>query len=80
MSLPSIGVHLQPLAPTGEFAPPMLRTGSWGAVGNRIAGHAVNLAVERVFAATVPEVRGTTGTASRQGPPHAVVGAGPGGP
>ncbi|MCT9077998.1 glycosyltransferase [Streptomyces fulvoviolaceus] len=57
LSLPSIGVYLQPLAPTREFAPPMLGGGSWGAVGNRVAGHGVGLAVEQVFAATVPAVR-----------------------
>ncbi|MFJ1967842.1 glycosyltransferase [Streptomyces sp. NPDC087903] len=61
LSLPSIGVHLQPLAPTREFAPPMLGVRSWGAVPNRIAGHGVNLAVERVFAEAVPAVRARLG-------------------
>ncbi|MEV0634953.1 glycosyltransferase [Streptomyces sp. NPDC050619] len=57
LSLPSMGVHLQPLAPTREFAPPMLGVGSWGAVGNRMAGLSVSLAVEQVFTAAVPAVR-----------------------
>ncbi|MBC9724812.1 glycosyltransferase [Streptomyces sp. TRM68367] len=61
LSLPSLGVHLQPLHPTQEFAPPMLTAGSWGAAGNRLAGHGVNLAVERVFARAVPEVRARLG-------------------
>ncbi|KKD03646.1 glycosyltransferase [Streptomyces sp. WM6386] len=57
LSLPSMGVYLQPLAPTREFGPPMLGGRSWGAAGNRLAGHGVGLAVEQVFAATVPAVR-----------------------
>ncbi|WP_037676780.1 glycosyltransferase [Streptomyces griseus] len=61
LSLPSIGAYLQPVAPTREFAPPVLGGGSWGAVGNRIAGHGVGLAVERVFTGAVPEVRARLG-------------------
>ncbi|MFI1722829.1 glycosyltransferase [Streptomyces sp. NPDC020489] len=57
LSLPSMGVYLQPLAGTREFGPPMTGGGSWGAVGNRIAGHGVGLAVEQVFSATVPALR-----------------------
>ncbi|MFJ3898134.1 glycosyltransferase [Streptomyces sp. NPDC090083] len=57
LSLPSMGVYLQPIAPTREFAPPVLGGGSWGAVGNRVAGRGVNRAVEHVFAAAVPELR-----------------------
>jgi sterol 3beta-glucosyltransferase len=69
LSLPSMGVYLQPLAPTREFAPPVLGGGSWGAAGNRIAGHGVNLAMEHVFASTVPAVR------ARLGLPRARTGA-----
>ncbi|WOX15924.1 glycosyltransferase [Streptomyces sp. N50] len=61
LSLPSMGVYLQPLAPTREFAPPVLGGGSWGAVGNRVAGRGVNRAVEHVFTAAVPEVRSRLG-------------------
>ncbi len=35
----------------------MLGGGSWGTVGNRLAGRGVNRAVEHVFAAAVPELR-----------------------
>ncbi|MDW8807163.1 glycosyltransferase [Streptomyces scabiei] len=49
LSVPSLGVNLQPLAPTREFAPPMTGVRSWGPVGNRMAGHAVNAAVEWIF-------------------------------
>ncbi|MEU6282972.1 glycosyltransferase [Streptomyces sp. NPDC047028] len=61
LGLPSMGVYLQPLAPTREFAPPVLGGGSWGGAGNRIAGHGVNLAVEEVCAAAVPAVRARLG-------------------
>ena len=70
LALPSIGVHLQPLAPTREFAPPMLGVRSWGAVANRVAGHGVSLAVEQVFAEAVPGVR------ARLGLPRTRTGAG----
>lgn len=36
LGLPSIGVYLQPLAATGEFAPPVTSTRSWGPLGNRL--------------------------------------------
>ncbi|MDF3298992.1 glycosyltransferase [Streptomyces tropicalis] len=61
LSLPSLGTHLQPLSPTGEFAPPLLGGGQWGAPVNRLAGHGVNLVVERVFSAAVPAVRARLG-------------------
>ncbi|MEV7128558.1 glycosyltransferase [Streptomyces sp. NPDC093260] len=58
---PSMGAHLQPLSPTREFAPPLLGGGHWGAAANRLAGHGVNLAVDRVFSAAVPAVRSRLG-------------------
>ncbi|MFF5483625.1 glycosyltransferase [Streptomyces sp. NPDC012935] len=61
LSLPAIDLPLQPLAPTREFGPPMLGGGSWGAVGNRVAGHGVNLAIHRVFSAAVPDARARLG-------------------
>ncbi|MFI7296283.1 glycosyltransferase [Streptomyces sp. NPDC050121] len=69
LSLPSLGLYLQPIAPTGEFAPPMLGGGSWGAVGNRLAGHGVGMAVEQIFAPVLPTVRARLGlpAASRPG-------------
>ncbi|MEU4165333.1 glycosyltransferase [Streptomyces sp. NPDC026665] len=57
LGLPSVGVHLQPLAPTRQFAPPVAGAGSWGPTANRAAGYGVNLAVERVFAETVRGLR-----------------------
>lgn len=61
LRLPSMGVYLQPLATTGEFGPAVLGGRSWGPAGNRLAGHGVGLAVERVFASTVPAVRARLG-------------------
>ncbi|MFD5592676.1 glycosyltransferase [Streptomyces griseorubiginosus] len=65
LGLPSLGLNLQPLAATREFAPPMLGTGSWGALGNRVAGTALNLAVEQVFGAALPQVRSRLGLPPR---------------
>lgn len=42
LGLPSMGVHLVPIAATGEFAPPLTGARSWGRPGNRLAAHAVN--------------------------------------
>lgn len=68
LGVPSIGTHLQPLSPTREFAPPLLGGGHWGAAANRLAGHGVNLAMERVFSAAVPTVRARLGLpATRHG-------------
>ncbi|MGW1166884.1 glycosyltransferase [Streptomyces sp. NPDC002550] len=61
LRMPSMGVYLQPLAATREFAPPVLGGGRWGAAANRIAGLGVGLAVDHVFAATVPGVRAELG-------------------
>ncbi|MFF6772088.1 nucleotide disphospho-sugar-binding domain-containing protein [Streptomyces sp. NPDC012637] len=49
LRLPSRGVYLQPLAPTGTFPPPVVGTRSCGGPGNRLAGHAVNAALDLVF-------------------------------
>ena len=57
LSLPYLDLPLQPLSPTREFVPPMLGVRSLGAVGNRIAGHGMGLAVEQVFAGALPAVR-----------------------
>ncbi|MFH0519496.1 glycosyltransferase [Streptomyces sp. M41] len=61
LALPCLDLPLQPLAPTREFGPPMLGGRSWGGLGNRLAGHGVNLAIERVFSAAVPEARARLG-------------------
>ncbi|MBB5928563.1 UDP:flavonoid glycosyltransferase YjiC (YdhE family) [Streptomyces echinatus] len=57
LRLPSLGVFLQPLAGTREFAPPVLGGGAWGGPVNRLTGQGVGLAVEHVFAGAVPAVR-----------------------
>lgn len=57
LRLPSLGVYLQPLAATREFAPPVLGGGSWGGPVNLLAGHGVGLAVEHVFSGAVPALR-----------------------
>jgi UDP:flavonoid glycosyltransferase YjiC (YdhE family) len=61
LGLPSLGLNLQPVAPTREFGPPLLGHRSFGAAGNRLAGHGVTLAVERIFAAALPSVRARLG-------------------
>ncbi|EST35888.1 UDP-glucose:sterol glucosyltransferase [Streptomyces roseochromogenus subsp. oscitans DS 12.976] len=57
LRLPSMGVFLQPLAGTREFAPPVLGGGSWGPAVNRLAGHGVCLATEHIFTGALPGVR-----------------------
>ncbi|MFJ6619041.1 glycosyltransferase [Kitasatospora sp. NPDC091335] len=68
--IPSIGLYLQPLAPTREFAPAVTGTRSLGRSGNLLAGHAVQAATDRLF---VPAVRGLR---RRLGlPPHGIAAA-----
>ncbi|MDG4765490.1 glycosyltransferase [Solwaraspora sp. WMMD406] len=38
--IPSVGVFLQPVAPTGDFPPVLLGDRSWGRQGNRLLGRA----------------------------------------
>ncbi|WBO69120.1 glycosyltransferase [Streptomyces camelliae] len=57
LRLPSMGVYLQPLCGTREFAPPVLGGGSWGPTANRVAGHGVCLATEHIFRHAVPGLR-----------------------
>ncbi|GAA2971244.1 glycosyltransferase [Streptomyces lactacystinicus] len=53
--IPSIGLYLQPLSPTREFAPAVTGTRSLGRSGNLLAGHAVQAATDQLFG---PAVRG----------------------
>ncbi|MFD7978047.1 glycosyltransferase [Streptomyces sp. NPDC059071] len=53
LSVPALGLHLQPLHPTGEFPAPVLGTRSLGAVGNRLSGRAVMTSVELMFSDAV---------------------------
>lgn len=71
-----MGVFLQPLVPTREFPPPVTGTRSWGATGHRLAGRAVNAAVDHIFADASPRpvralsparVRATTSAMSPEG-------------
>ncbi|MFF4382866.1 glycosyltransferase [Kitasatospora sp. NPDC001547] len=53
--IPTIGLYLQPLAPTREFAPVVAGARSLGRPGNLLAGHAVQAMTDQLF---VPAVRG----------------------
>ncbi|MFJ6771169.1 glycosyltransferase [Kitasatospora sp. NPDC091257] len=55
VGIPSIGLYLQPLSPTREFAPAVTGTRSLGRSGNLLAGHAVQAATDQLFG---PAVRG----------------------
>ncbi|SME92898.1 UDP:flavonoid glycosyltransferase YjiC, YdhE family [Streptomyces sp. Amel2xC10] len=61
LGLPVIELPLQPVAPTREFGPPLLGGGSFGGPGNRLAGHGVEWAVDRVFAPALPALRSRLG-------------------
>ncbi|MFB9481117.1 glycosyltransferase [Streptomyces filamentosus] len=53
LSVPALGLHLQPLHPTGEFPAPVLGVRSLGPVGNRLGGRAVMASVELMFSGAV---------------------------
>lgn len=55
--LPSIGVYLQPIEPTGAFPPLVTGTRSFGPYGNRLAAQALWAATDRLFAPAVGELR-----------------------
>ncbi|EPH41512.1 putative Sterol 3-beta-glucosyltransferase [Streptomyces aurantiacus JA 4570] len=57
LGLPSVGVNLQPMHPTRAFSPPMAGARSLGPTGNRLAGHAVNAVIERIFTDAARDVR-----------------------
>ncbi|WP_190128202.1 glycosyltransferase [Streptomyces mashuensis] len=57
LSLPSMGLNLQPVHPTRDFAPPMTGGGSLGPAGNRWAGHALLRAMEHIFTPAVRDLR-----------------------
>lgn len=61
LKLPAVGVYLQPHAATGEFAPPMTGTRSWGRRGNRLAARAVNASVDAIFTDAVRGLRDRLG-------------------
>ncbi|MEY9996706.1 sterol 3beta-glucosyltransferase [Streptomyces sp. V4I8] len=57
MGTPTIGVYLQPTAPTGDFPPTVMGTRSLGRPGNRIAGRFALRMADRVYAEAVTELR-----------------------
>ncbi|WP_370115710.1 glycosyltransferase [Streptacidiphilus sp. MAP12-33] len=57
LGLPSLGVYLQPLAPTGEFVAPVTGTRSLGPAGNRLSGRAVNAALDLIFVESARTLR-----------------------
>ncbi|MDH6132576.1 sterol 3beta-glucosyltransferase [Kitasatospora sp. MAA4] len=65
LGLPSAGVYLQPLAPTGEFPPVIAGSSrSLGRHGNRAAAGAAHLALDRLFAPAVHQLRDHLGLPS----------------
>ncbi|MFI0939683.1 glycosyltransferase [Streptomyces sp. NPDC021020] len=65
LGVPTLGAYLQPLAPTREFAPPVIGTGSWGGTVNRAAARAVNAGLDTVFRDAARELRLRLGLAPR---------------
>ncbi|MFD3471451.1 glycosyltransferase [Streptomyces sp. NPDC058682] len=55
--VPSMGVYLQPTAPTGDFAPTLMGTRSLGRFGNRAAGRFALRMTDRVFEPAVVRLR-----------------------
>lgn len=49
VGIPSIGLYLQPLAPTAEFPPSAVGARSFGPVANRLTGQALNAMIEHVY-------------------------------
>lgn len=56
MQIPSAALHLQPLAPTREFAPPVLTLKSFGGPGNKLAWRLGSMG-ERIYLKQVNQVR-----------------------
>ncbi|WP_030768340.1 glycosyltransferase [Streptomyces sp. NRRL F-2664] len=57
LHVPALGVHLQPVRPTAAFPPLVTRVRSLGPYGNRLAGTALWLGTERLFAPAVAQLR-----------------------
>ncbi|MFJ6054837.1 glycosyltransferase [Streptomyces sp. NPDC092307] len=55
--IPSLGVYVQPTAPTGDFAPTVTGTPSLGRLGNRSAGRFALRMADRVFTPAVVRLR-----------------------
>ncbi|MGW6912488.1 glycosyltransferase [Kitasatospora sp. NPDC054939] len=63
--IPCLGLYLQPLAPTREFAPAVTGTRSLGRTGNLLAGRAVQGVTDRLFAPAVRRLRRRLGLPQR---------------
>ena len=61
MGIPSVGVYLQPVAPTSEFAPAVGGVSSLGRWGNRAAGRLSVRVADRMYAAAVKQLRARLG-------------------
>ena len=61
MGIPSVGVYLQPVAPTSEFPPAVGGVGSLGRWGNRAAGRLSVRVADRMYAAPVKQLRARLG-------------------
>lgn len=57
LGLPTMGVYLQPIQPTGAFPPLITGARSFGAHGNRLAAHALWVGTDRLFAPAVSALR-----------------------
>ncbi|MFD5157008.1 glycosyltransferase [Streptomyces hawaiiensis] len=55
--IPSLGVYLQPTAPTGDFPPVVTGARSLGRLGNRAAGRFALRMADRVYGQAVAELR-----------------------
>ncbi|MFD4131256.1 glycosyltransferase [Streptomyces goshikiensis] len=55
--IPSMGVYLQPTAPTGDFAPAVMGARSLGRFGNRAAGRFALRMTDRVYGPAVARLR-----------------------
>ncbi|MFF2576494.1 glycosyltransferase [Streptomyces goshikiensis] len=55
--IPSMGVYLQPTAPTGDFAPTVMGARSLGRFGNRAAGRFALRMTDRVYEPAVARLR-----------------------
>jgi sterol 3beta-glucosyltransferase len=61
MGIPSLGVYLQPAAPTSEFAPAVIGVRSLGRWGNRAAGRFSVRVVDLMYARAVKQLRARLG-------------------
>jgi sterol 3beta-glucosyltransferase len=61
MGIPSLGVYLQPVAPTSEFPPAVIGVRSLGRWGNRAAGRLSVAVVDRMYGPAVKQLRARLG-------------------